>query len=125
MKNKKFFLIIAVVLILIVGLISVFGNTKQNEVIQCTGDCSTCQKKTCENHVDKSSWLENVGLSADASDEEITSYKKSSCGKNSGDYLAGWKEKLGLAEDASDEEVKEAIMEWKSEDKKGCGCGKS
>jgi len=98
MKNKL--IVLGIIALLTIGLTSVL-------VI----GSSDFHKKWIGKHkyFDKSVWLEKLGLSEDASEEEIWEAKKSKFG----DRHFNIKEKLGLPEDASDEEVQAALEEWK------------
>jgi len=75
MKNKKF-LLVGLIIILVIGLFSVL-TVAQNKYSH--GDWDG-HKKKWEGHYkvfDKATWLEKVGLPADATDEEIIEFKKS------------------------------------------------
>ena len=98
---KKKLMVIAIIALLTIGIASV-----------CViGSSDDFHKKWIGIHknFDKSAWLEKLGLSEDASDEEIWEAKKSKWG----DWNSKIKEKLGLPEDTSDEEVQAALEEWK------------
>jgi hypothetical protein len=111
MKINKF-MIIGLIVILVVGIVSVFA----------TGDYGKSwyghkgwkgMGKHSSHHGDKSGWLEKMGLPGDASHEEIIEAKKNLQWGGHGDHMNIMRQKLGLPEDASDEEVKEAWQEIK------------
>jgi len=111
MKNKKF-LMIGLILLLIIGLVSVFVSGTQNK--SSYGHYGWKNGGGCNyNNVDKSAWLEKLGLTSDATDEEIIEAKKELFGQHKTNHWVNIKEKLGLSDDASDEEVEDALQKWK------------
>ena len=117
MKNKKF-VIAGLIVILVVGIVSVFA----------IGDKSWFGHKAWKksgkhlNFGDKSAWLEKMGLPSDATETQIIEAKKELWGQ---DHMIDIREKLGLPEDASEEEVQEALQKWKENFHKGSWCSKS
>lgn len=99
MKNKL--IVLGIIALLTIGIASVF----------VIGSSDKFHKKWIGIHknFDKSVWLEKLGLSEDASEEEIWEAKKSKLEERHFNII----EKLGLPEDASDEEVQAALEEWK------------
>ena len=123
MKNKKF-MIAGLIVILIVGVVSVYAIGTQNKSWY---DWKKSGEYTHKNFEDKSAWLEKMGLSSDATEAQIIEAKKELWGQNKADYMIKIREKLGLSDDASEEEVQEALQKWKEENNfhKGSWCGKS
>lgn len=127
-------MVLGVIILLVFGIVSVFATGSQNKLWGHH-----------KNFEGKGAWLEKIGLSEDATDEEIIAIKKEMWADNKNyswfgdkeDYAIKIREKLGLSEDATDEEVKIAIQEFKDENNfyskqnyhgskfsKGFGCGK-
>ena len=132
MKNKKF-VIAGLIVIIIVGVASVFAIGIQNKSWYGHKDCKKSGEHTCNNFEDKSAWLEKMGLSSDATEAQIIEAKKEIWGQDKEDYMIAIREKLGLSDDASEEEVQEALQKWKEENNfhkgsgfhKGSWCDKS
>ena len=131
MKNK-IFVIAGLIVILIVGLVSVFAIGTQNGSWYGHKGWKKSGEHTYKDF-DKSAWLEKMGLSSDATETQIIEAKKELWGQSKADYMITIREKLGLSDDASEEEVKEALQKWKEEKNfhegsgfhKGSWCGKS
>lgn len=118
MKNKRF-VIAGIIVILAIGMFSVFATQDSWFGHKGWKKCGTCSYKNLEgcpykDFGDKSAWLEKMGLSPDATDAEIIAAKKSLWTQDKADYMTGIREKLGLSPDASEEEVNEAMQQWKS-----------
>ena len=132
MKNEKF-VITGLIVILIVGVVSVFAIETQNKSWYGHNGWKKSGECTCKNFEDKSAWLEKMGLSSDATETQIIEAKKELWGQDKADYMLNIREKLGLPDNASEEEVQEALKKLKeeknfhkdSEFHKGSWCGKS
>jgi hypothetical protein len=113
MKNKKVVVVGVSVFIVIflIGTVSVFASGSQTKIWghHNYGDCEKNAEYSHKNFEDKSAWFEKMGLSEDATDEEIIAVKKEYWVQ----HITEIKEKLGLPEDATDEEVKIAMQELK------------
>ena len=131
MKNKKF-VMAGLIVILIVGLVSVFAIGTQKSWYGHKG-WKKSGEHTYKNFEDKSAWLEKMELPSDATEDQIIAAKKEHWGESKADYMITIREKLGLPDDASEEEVQEALQKWKEEKNfhkgsgfhKGSWCGKS
>jgi|TARA_B100001971_G_C17843645_1_gene359883 hypothetical protein len=129
MKNKKI-LIAGMIVILVVGLVSVFAMGHQDKSWYGSKDWKKSGNHHYKNFGDKTSWLEKMGLPLDATDAQIIEAKKELWGQSKSDHMIDIKEKLGLPDDASEEEVHEAMLKWKDKfhskkSYKGSWCGKS
>ncbi len=137
MKNKKF-MIAGLIIILVVGIVSVFAIGTQNKSWYGHKGWKKSGEHTYENFGDKSAWLEKLGLPSDATETQIMEAKKEYFGQGKADHMINIREKLGLPDDASEEEVQEAWQKWTAETKchskknhkgsgfsKGSWCGQS
>ncbi len=122
-------MIAGLIIILVVGLVSVFAIGTQNKSWYGHKGWKKSGEHSYKNFEDKSAWLEKLGLPSDATEAQIIEAKKELWGQGKADHLIDIREKLGLSDDASEEEVQEALQKWKENFHKGSGfrkgCGKS
>ncbi len=90
MKNKKF-VMIGLFVILIVGIVSVFAT--QNKSWYGHTGWKKSGEYTHKNFEDKSAWFEKMGLSEDATEEEIIAAKKELWGQDKADHMINIREK--------------------------------
>ena len=132
MKNKKL-MIVGLIIILVVGIVSVFAIETQNKSWYGHKGWKKSGEHAYKNFEDKSAWLEKMGLPSDATKTQIIEAKKERWGQGKAGHMYNIREKLGLSDDASDEEVQEVLKKWKEEKNfhkgsglhKGSWCDKS
>lgn len=132
MKNKKL-MIVGLIIILMVGIVSVFAIGTQNKSRYGHKGWKKNGEHAYKIFEDKSAWLEKMRLPSDATPTQIIEAKKELWGQGKAGYMHNIREKLGLSDDASDEEVQEILKKWKEEKNfhkdsgfhKGSWCDKS